>query len=278
MYEPKRQRTFELVKQAVDTLIKQREQDGITRISLTTIIATARELDPAGKGVAHTAILENEEAYAYYKRFRTASKPKKRERAPRNGDAKPGIKADRDQARVRQRYMKLNREELVDQLLTVEQQYADLNVHYLSMNDKLLEWQLRTEAAEAQLNTQQEQKSREAHSPISAKSSSPKPRHRQRAERATGPLPKHLVSLLAFANHHNVSEQKVLTHVNMDMPLLPAKRGEWKDTDGTLVTLSLDSSGRAAFHQLYHELPSFVPCKQCPHQEAKTPDDQTKRR
>jgi excisionase family DNA binding protein len=46
----------------------------------------------------------------------------------------------------------------------------------------------------------------------------------RRAERTTGPLPKPFVPLLAFANHHNVAESKVLTHV--DINLLPAKRGE----------------------------------------------------
>src|SRR2546427_6268507 len=86
VYEPKRQRTFDLVKRAVDTLVEHRQQDGTTRISLNSIIATAKQLDPAGQGIAHTSILENEEAYAYYKRFRTASKPKKRQPAPRNGD------------------------------------------------------------------------------------------------------------------------------------------------------------------------------------------------
>ena len=82
-------------------------------------------------------------------------------------------------------------------------------------------------------------------------------------ERTTGPLPKHLVSLLTFADHHNVAQTKVQTHV--DIRLLPGKHGEWTDTDGTVVTLALDSSGRAAFHQIYHELPSFIPCKQCPY-------------
>jgi hypothetical protein len=124
VYEPKRQRTFQLVKQAVDTLVEQRKQDGTTRISLNTIVATTRQLDLEGKGVAHTAILENEEAYAYYKRYRTASKPTKRQSASRNVDAKLVIKTDRDLARARQRYMKLNREELVEQLLSVEQQYV----------------------------------------------------------------------------------------------------------------------------------------------------------
>lgn len=121
------------------------------RISLNTIIATARELDPAGKGVAHTAILENEEAYAYYKQHRTASKPTKRQPTPREVDTRLVIKADRDQTRVRQHYMKLNREELVERLLSTEQGYAELHDRWLAMNDKLLEWQLRTERAEAQL-------------------------------------------------------------------------------------------------------------------------------
>ncbi len=172
VYTPKKQRTFDLVKQAVDALVEQRKQDGVTRISLTTIVATAKQQDPAGQGIAHTSILENEEAYAYYKRFRTASKPKKRQPAPKHVGTGPMIKADRDKSRVRQRYMKLNREELVDQLLSVEQQYAELHERYLSMNDKLLEWQLRAEAVEAQLNARQEQRSREVNPPLPGKSSS----------------------------------------------------------------------------------------------------------
>lgn len=274
VYVPKRQRTIDLVKQAIDMLVEQRKQDGTTRISLSTIIATTRQLDPAGKGVAHTAILENEEAYAYYKRNRTANKPKKRQPTPRNVDARRVIKADRDQARVRQRYMKLNREDLVVQLLSVEQQYAELHERYLATNDKLLEWQLRAEQAEAQLKTRQERSRKEQ--PQVPRLSLPKQRHHPRAEHTTGPLPKHLISLLAFARHHNVAETRVQTHV--DLGLLPAKRGEWTDTDGTAVTLALDASGRAAFYQLYQGVPPFLECPRCPHQETKPSIDQIKQR
>jgi hypothetical protein len=265
VYEPKRQRTFEIVKRAVDTLVEQRNQDGVTRISLTTIVAMAKQQDPAGQGIAHTSILENEEAYAYYKKFRTARPAQQRQHAPTRDETAPVIKADRDQARVRQRYMQWNRANLVDRLLFVEQQYAELNTRYLGMNDKLLEWQLRAEAAEAQLNAHQERPSRGANPPLPVTSSSPKPRHRKSAERTTGPLPKHLVSLLAFARDHNVAETKVQTHMNIG--LLPVKHGEWTDTDGTGVTLALDGKGRAAFYQLYREVPPFLPCSQCPHQE-----------
>jgi len=83
-------------------------------------------------------------------------------------------------------------------------------------------------------------------------------------EHTTGPLPKQLVSLLAFAGHHNVAEAKVQTHIAIG--LLPVKRGEWRDGEGTIITLALDAKGRAAFYQIYHDVPPFVVCKQCPHE------------
>jgi DNA-binding transcriptional MerR regulator len=90
------------------------------------------------------------------------------------------------------------------------------------------------------------------------------PRRASRREtRTTGPLPRNLVSLLAFARLHGMAETKVLTHV--DISLLPAKRGEWTDHDGTQVTLVLDAKGRQAFYQLYREMPSFFRCEKCPH-------------
>jgi polyhydroxyalkanoate synthesis regulator phasin len=82
-------------------------------------------------------------------------------------------------------------------------------------------------------------------------------------ERTTGPLPKQFTPLLAFAQLHNVAESKVLAHV--DIKLLPAKRGEWTDKDGSMVTLALDPAGKRAFHQVYHGVPPFFACKQCPH-------------
>lgn len=92
----------------------------------------------------------------------------------------------------------------------------------------------------------------------------PKPQNRARVrERTTGPLPKQFVSLQTFARHHNVAESKVRTHA--DTGLLPVKHGEWTDANGTVVTLALDPKGRAAFYQLYHGVPPFLECKQCPH-------------
>jgi hypothetical protein len=55
--------------------------------------------------------------------------------------------------------MKLNRDALVDQLILIEQEYAQLHEHWLTTHDKVLEWQLQAERAEAQLQTQQRGKS-----------------------------------------------------------------------------------------------------------------------
>jgi hypothetical protein len=90
-----------------------------------------------------------------------------------------------------------------------------------------------------------------------------RPSRAKARERTTGPLPKQFVSLLAFARHHNVAESKVQTHA--DMGLLPVKRGEWTNADGTVVTLALDAKGRHAFYRLYHGVPPFIECEQCSH-------------
>jgi hypothetical protein len=87
---------------------------------------------------------------------------------------------------------------------------------------------------------------------------------RRPRERTTGSLSRHLVSVLAFAELHRIPEQKVYTHI--DISLLPVHRGAWTDHDGQEIRLAFDAKGRQAFHQLYHEMPLFVPCTRCPHE------------
>jgi hypothetical protein len=98
----------------------------------------------------------------------------------------------------------------------------------------------------------------------------PSQRPSRREKHITGPLPRQFVSLTAFARLHSVSETTVLTHADKDMALLPAKRGEWTDHDGTVITLALDAKGRHAFYRLYHGVPPFTECKQCPHEVTRT--------
>lgn len=98
----------------------------------------------------------------------------------------------------------------------------------------------------------------------------PSQRPSRKERRITGPLPRQFVSLTAFAQFHSVSETTVLTHAGKDMALLPAQHGEWTDRDGTLVTLALDAKGRHAFYRLYHGVPPFTECDQCPHEVTRT--------
>lgn len=101
-----------------------------------------------------TAILGNPEARAYYERHRTCVGDK-RPRQYNQGQGSPEdirppvIKADRDVDRVRQRYMRLSKADLVRRLLAVEQAYAEQRALWLTANDDLLAAYLRAERAEA---------------------------------------------------------------------------------------------------------------------------------
>src|SRR5260370_5559068 len=56
-----RQRTADLVKQSVDTLRKDKQ-----RVSLATVTAKSKELDLDHRDISESAILDNQEAGAYY--------------------------------------------------------------------------------------------------------------------------------------------------------------------------------------------------------------------
>ncbi len=148
VYDPKRQRTAELVKLAVDYLLKNKR-----RVSLASLVARSKELDPEGRGVSETAILNNEEAREYYERHRTW-RGKFRKCPARSGNAPEivaPIKIDRDLSRVRHRYLKMSKAELAARLLAVEQKYAEQEEQWLQVNEELMTWRLRAERAEAQL-------------------------------------------------------------------------------------------------------------------------------
>src|SRR5205807_1640091 len=88
----------------------------------------------------------------------------------------------------------------------------------------------------------------DGHFTRSATSRTQRPSSRRPRESTTGPLPRHLISVLAFAELHRIPEQKVQAHV--EISLLPVLRGAWTDHDGQLVTLAFDAKGRWAFHQI----------------------------
>lgn len=149
VYQPKRQRTADLVQRSVEALRSEK-----ARISLASITAKSRVLDPTGAGISESAILANEAARAYYEQHRSW----KRQRQLPTSPQKPGkripagsVKLTRDEVRARQRYHRLSKDTLVDQLLTTERNAAELEQRWLSHQDDVLCWRLRAEAAEKRL-------------------------------------------------------------------------------------------------------------------------------
>jgi hypothetical protein len=149
VYAKLRLRTIDLVKQSVDTLLKDKQ-----RVSLARVSAKSKELDPEHRGVSESAILDNQEARAYYEQHRSwrgssrkRAKPLTMASPTSSGAVKPG----RDEQRVRQRYLRMSKETVVERLITAERTLAEQRERWLSQQDEMLTWRLRAEAAEAQL-------------------------------------------------------------------------------------------------------------------------------
>lgn len=150
VYEPARQRTVQLVRQAVDSLVTRGQ-----RVSLASVIAESTKIDPAGRGVSKGGILGNPDAKAYYDRHKSWKGPKRRKSSGSGGHAiatavRP-IDPDRDTARVRNRLTRKGKDELVDRVLELEQCFAVQEQQWLRLNDELLQWRLRAEKAQGQL-------------------------------------------------------------------------------------------------------------------------------
>jgi hypothetical protein len=156
VYEPKRERTIELVKRSVDMLLEKKE-----RISLASIVAASKEVDEVGCGVSESAILNNEQARAYYEQHRSWKGMRRKGSAATALPPHPGhVKPDRDLAQVRQRYLRMGKPALADRLLAIEQAYAEQQERWLLQQDELLQWRLRAEAAEAQLQRETTRKAK----------------------------------------------------------------------------------------------------------------------
>lgn len=147
VYEPKRERTFALVKQSVDLLLEQKK-----RISLASIVATSKEVDREQRGISESAILNNEQARFYYEQHRSWKGTQRKKSVVTALPSHPGqVKPSRDLTQVRQRYLRMGKATLVDRLLAVEQTYAEQQERWLVQQDELLHWRLRAEQSEAQL-------------------------------------------------------------------------------------------------------------------------------
>ena len=149
VYAKLRQRTVDLVKQSVDALRKDKQ-----RVSLATVAAKSKELDLDHRGISESAILYNQEARAYYEQHRSWRGASRKRAKPLDmaSPASPGVvKPGRDEQRVRQRYLRMSKETLVERLITAERTLAEQRERWLGQQDEALTWRLRAEAAEALL-------------------------------------------------------------------------------------------------------------------------------
>lgn len=149
VYLPKRQRTIDLVHQSVEAL-----RGAKARISLASIAAKSKELDPTGAGISESAILTNEDARVYYEQHRSWKRQRRLPTSSQKSE-KPlptgSVKLTRDEVRARQRYQRLSKAALVDRLLAVERNAAEWEQRWLSHQDDVLGWRLRAEIAEMRL-------------------------------------------------------------------------------------------------------------------------------
>jgi hypothetical protein len=149
VYDPRRSRTVELVKSSVGSLMK----DG-KRISLAALSARSKEIDPDRRGISESAILKNQEArlcYEQHRSWKASSRNGTRTLKPHCVTVTAGIKRDRDTARVRYRYLKWSKADLVARLVAVENAHAALQERWVEVNEEVLRWRLRAEQAESQL-------------------------------------------------------------------------------------------------------------------------------
>jgi hypothetical protein len=150
VYARLRQRTIDLVKRSVDALRMNKR-----RVSLSTVAAMSKELDPEHRGVSESAILDNQEARAYYEQHRSwRGSPRKRAKplAVASPASPRSVKPDRDEQRVRQRYLRMSKETLIARLISAERTVAEQRERWLIQQDEALTWRLRAEAAEIRLS------------------------------------------------------------------------------------------------------------------------------
>jgi len=152
VYAHLRQRTVDLVKRSVDALRKNKQ-----RVSLSTVAAKSKELDTEGKGVSESAILDNQEARVYYEQHRSwrgSSRTRTKPLVVATPTSPGMVQVGRDEQRVRQRYLHMSKEALVERLIAAERTLAEQRERWLAQQDEALTWRLRAEAAEAQLQEQ----------------------------------------------------------------------------------------------------------------------------
>src|SRR5437899_4025385 len=123
VYARLRQRTVGLVKRSIDALRKDKQ-----RVSLATVAARSKELDPEHRGISESAILDNQEARAYYEQHRSwrGSRQKRAKSLTVGVPAQPPVdKLGRDEQRVRLRYRRRGKDVVVERLIATERTVSE---------------------------------------------------------------------------------------------------------------------------------------------------------
>jgi hypothetical protein len=135
----------ELVQRSVSLLLAEHQP-----VSLAAVAARSRstDVDPSGRGVSESAILNNSDARAYYEAHRLWKAVRQPAARPRTAvlDASsatsPRVKFGRDANRTRQRYQRWDRMALAERLVLVEQAYAEQERRLDETTSQLFTWML----------------------------------------------------------------------------------------------------------------------------------------
>lgn len=137
-YEATRQHTVNLVKTAVDQLVKEKRS-----VTIEAICQQSQQLDPQGKGIKKAGILGNAEAYVYYRQH-CASPRRTGGRVSRQAATvvhRLPTDPHRDLRQVRRRYLRESKAALVERLLSVEQAYLESQQQLARLQFELLDQQ-----------------------------------------------------------------------------------------------------------------------------------------
>ena len=137
-YEATRQHTVNLVKTAVDQLVKEKRS-----VTIEAICQQSQQLDPQGKGIKKAGILGNAEAYVYYRQH-CASPRRTGGRVSRQSATvvhRLPTGPHRDLRQVRRRYLRESKAALVERLFSVEQAYLESQQQLARLQFELLDQQ-----------------------------------------------------------------------------------------------------------------------------------------
>ncbi|MFK4170130.1 hypothetical protein ACI2LM_28190 [Paenibacillus lautus] len=125
VHEKNKARSFHLGKSAIDALVKEGNP-----VTLNNVHNKSKVIDPTGKGIHPNTIKTNELLFDYYKQHSHTYKQRQTKKRPsqlsttQDTDLRR-ISPNRDLVQLRQKYMKLTKQELVNKLIKAEQFIAE---------------------------------------------------------------------------------------------------------------------------------------------------------